>query len=162
MYLPDEARYSYLLYLPEGRNIGKAVNDAMKAIESENEELKGVLPQTYTRFENDVLVALLKHFSNIPMDIEGDVFGKIYEYFLGEFAMSEGKKGGEFLLLLPLLNSLWRSSNPFMVESTIPQADQVVCSSRALNLWNGTRKRQAQRSAFSGRKRRQRPYGSAR
>jgi len=73
MYLPDEARYSYLLNLPEGRNIGKAVNDAMKAIESEseNEELKGVLPQTYTRFENDVRVALLKHFSDIPMDYRG-------------------------------------------------------------------------------------------
>ena len=56
-----------------------------------------------------------------------------------------------FLLLLPLLNSSWRSLNPFMVESTTPQAGQVVCSSRALNLWNGTRKRQAQRSAFSGR-----------
>src|SRR3972149_1140836 len=71
MYLPDEARYSYLLNLPEGHNIGKAVNDAMKAIESENEELKGVLPQTYTRFENDVRVALLKHFSDIPMDYRG-------------------------------------------------------------------------------------------
>src|SRR5574340_659799 len=47
MYLPDEARYSYLLNLPESRNIGKTVNDVMKAIESENEELKGVLPQTY-------------------------------------------------------------------------------------------------------------------
>ncbi len=79
MYLPDEARYSYLLNLPEGHNIGKAVNDAMKAIESENEDLKGVLPQTYTRFGNDLLVALLKFFSGIPMDIEGDVFGKIYE-----------------------------------------------------------------------------------
>ena len=91
MFLPEEARYSYLLNLPEGRNIGKAVNDAMKAIESENEDLKGVLPQTYTRFENDLLVALLKLFSGIPMDIEGDVFGKIYEYFIGrdESAISE-------------------------------------------------------------------------
>lgn len=95
MYLPDEARYSYLLNLPEGKNIGKAVNDAMKAIESENDEIKGVLPQTYTRFEKDTLIALLKQFSNIHLDIEGDVFGKIYEYFLGKFAMSEGKKGNE-------------------------------------------------------------------
>jgi len=79
MYLPEEARYSYLLNLPEGKNIGKAVNNAMKAIELENDELKGVLPQTYTRFENDLLVALLKQFSNIPMDMEGDVFGKIYD-----------------------------------------------------------------------------------
>jgi type I restriction enzyme M protein len=113
MYLPDEARYSYLLNLPEGRNIGKAVNDAMKAIESENEELKGVLPQTYTRFENDVLVALLKHFSNIPMDIEGDVFGKIYEYFLGEFAMNEGKKGGEFFTPTSLVKLIVEVIEPF-------------------------------------------------
>jgi len=96
MFLPDEAHYSYLLNLPERANTGKAINDAMKAIEDENEELKGVLPRTYTRFENDVLVALLKLFSSIQMDIEGDVFGKIYEYFLGKFAASEGKKGGEF------------------------------------------------------------------
>lgn len=113
MYLPDEARYSYLLNLPEGRNIGKAVNDAMKAIESENEELKGVLPQTYARFENNVLVALLKHFSNIPMDIEGDVFGKIYEYFLGEFAMSEGKKGGEFFTPTSLVKLIVEVIEPF-------------------------------------------------
>src|SRR3990172_4321049 len=115
MYLPDEARYSYLLNLPEGRNIGKAVNDAMKAIESEseNEELKGVLPQTYTRFENDVLVALLKHFSNIPMDIEGHAFGKIYEYFLGEFAMSEGKKGGEFFTPTSLVKLIVEVIEPF-------------------------------------------------
>ncbi|MCF6155348.1 MAG: SAM-dependent DNA methyltransferase [Candidatus Brocadia sp.] len=113
MYLPDEARYSYLLNLPEGRNIGKAVNDAMKAIESENEELKGVLPQTYTRFENDLLVALLKLFSSIPMDIEGDVFGKIYEYFLGEFSMSEGKKGGEFFTPTSLVKLIVEVIEPF-------------------------------------------------
>ncbi|MBI2557119.1 MAG: SAM-dependent DNA methyltransferase, partial [Planctomycetes bacterium] len=113
MYLPDGSRYSYLLNLPEGRNIGKAVNDAMKVIESENEELKGVLPQTYTRFENDVIVALLKRFSNIPMDIEGDVFGKIYEYFLGEFAMSEGKKGGEFFTPTSLVKLIVEVIEPF-------------------------------------------------
>lgn len=96
MYLPEQARYSNLLKLPEGENIGKAVNDAMKAIEIENEELKDVLPKTYTRLDNDILISLLKTFSNIPMDVEGDVFGNIYEYFLGEFARSEGQRGGEF------------------------------------------------------------------
>lgn len=113
MHLPDEARYSFLLNLPEGRNIGKAVNEAMKAIESENEELKGILPQTYTRFENDLLVALLKLFSGIPMDIEGDVFGKIYEYFLSEFAMSEGKKGGEFFTPTSLVKLIVEVIEPF-------------------------------------------------
>jgi type I restriction enzyme M protein len=96
MYLPPAARFSKLLAMPEGENIGKAINDAMKAIEAENEELKDVLPKTYNRLENDTLFALLKNFSLIPMDVEGDTFGKIYEYFLGNFARAEGQKGGEF------------------------------------------------------------------
>jgi type I restriction enzyme M protein len=96
MYLPPEARFPVLLNLPEGANIGKAINEAMKAIEAENEELRDVLPKTYSRLENDLLVTLLKNFNSVPMDIKGDAFGKIYEYFLGKFAMSEGQKGGEF------------------------------------------------------------------
>jgi len=96
LYLPEEGRFSYLVSLPEGKDIGKAVNDAMKEIEAENEELKDVLPKTYNRLEKDVLIALLKTLSGIPMDVEGDMFGKIYEYFLGKFAMAEGQRGGEF------------------------------------------------------------------
>ncbi|MFI5093735.1 MAG: N-6 DNA methylase [Candidatus Acidiferrales bacterium] len=96
LYLPDAARFSTLLNLTEGADIGKAVNDAMKAIEAENEDLKDVLPRTYNRLEKDTLFTLLKAFNSIPMELEGDVFGKIYEYFLGNFAMKEGQKGGEF------------------------------------------------------------------
>src|SRR2546428_4620126 len=97
LYLPENARFSHLVNLPEGTDIGKAINDAMRAIEAENEELKDVLPKTYNRLENDTLFTLIKNFNSIPMDIEGDAFGKIYEYFLGNFAMKEGQKGGEFL-----------------------------------------------------------------
>jgi type I restriction enzyme M protein len=68
----------------------------MKAIEADNEDLKDVLPKTYNALEKSLLVSLLKNFASIPMTIEGDAFGKIYEYFLGNFAMSEGQKGGEF------------------------------------------------------------------
>lgn len=96
LYLPENSRFSFLLKLPEGENIGKAINEAMRAIEQENEDLKDVLPKIYNRLENDVLVNLLKIFSSIPMNIEGDVFGKIYEYFLSKFAMAEGERGGEF------------------------------------------------------------------
>jgi type I restriction enzyme M protein len=96
LYVPNEARYSTILNLPEGSNIGRAINEAMKLIESQNETLKGVLPKTYNRLDDDILIAILKLFSEIPMDIDGDVFGKIYEYFLGNFAMSEGQRGGEF------------------------------------------------------------------
>jgi len=59
MFLPDEARFSYLLNLPEGADIGKAINEAMKAIERENEDLKGILPKTYNRFGNSILVKLM-------------------------------------------------------------------------------------------------------
>ena len=52
LYLPENARFSYLLNLPEGENIGKAIVDAMKAIEADNEELKDILPKTYNRLEN--------------------------------------------------------------------------------------------------------------
>jgi type I restriction enzyme M protein len=68
----------------------------MKAIEAENEDLRDVLPKTYTTLEKSLLISLLKNFSSIPMNIEGDAFGKIYEYFLGNFAKAEGQKGGEF------------------------------------------------------------------
>ena len=113
LYLPEKSRFSYLLNLPEGENIGKAVNEAMKQIENENEELKDVLPKTYTRLENDVLIALLKLFSNIPMDIEGDVFGKIYEYFLGNFAMAEGQRGGEFFTPTSLVKLIVEIIEPY-------------------------------------------------
>jgi len=96
LYLPEQARFSTLIRLPEGADIGAAINDAMRAIEEANPDLKDVLPRTYNRFENPLLKELLKTMNSVPMDIEGDAFGKIYEYFLGHFAMSEGQKGGEF------------------------------------------------------------------
>jgi type I restriction enzyme M protein len=91
LYLPEKARFGYLLNLPEGTDIGKAINEAMKAIEADNEDLKDVLPKTYNSIDKTLLVSLLKNFAAIPMTIEGDAFGKIYEYFLSEFAMAEGQ-----------------------------------------------------------------------
>ena len=97
LYLPESARFQNLLQKPEGANIGQAINDAMRAIESVNPDLKDVLPKTYNRLENSSLVELLKIMASIPMDIEGDAFGKIYEYFLGKFAMAEGSEGRRVL-----------------------------------------------------------------
>ena len=96
MYIPPQARWTTLMNLPENTKIGKAINDVMRAIESENDDLNDVLPKTYDRLDNQVLFNLLKNFNSIPMNIEGDAFGKIYEYFLGNFAMTEGQRGGEF------------------------------------------------------------------
>jgi type I restriction enzyme M protein len=91
-----------LLNLPEEKDIAKALKEAMKAIEEYKPELEGVLPKDeyfrLTRDEKtkDIPNQLLKNFADIPADFTGDLFGQIYEYFLGEFARTEGSKGGEF------------------------------------------------------------------
>src|ERR1039458_5927086 len=113
LYLRESARFSALLDLPEGADIGKAINDAMKAIEADNEDLKDVLPRTYNRLDKELLVSLLKNFAAVPMDIEGDAFGKIYEYFLGKFAMSEGQKGGEFFTPTSIVKLIVEIIEPF-------------------------------------------------
>ncbi len=99
-YLPDYARYDYLLNLSEQENVAKKIKEAMLAIEEFKTELDGVLPKDeyvlLNKTNADTIAQLLKTFSNIPFDADGDVFGKIYEFFLGKFALSEGQKGGEF------------------------------------------------------------------
>lgn len=118
VFLPEEARFSNLLALQEGQDVGKAINDAMRAIEKENPDLADVLPKSYHILESKTLTSLLKTMASISLDKGGDTFGLIYEpseasqtvpagspkgkhdsdyqYFLGKFAMSEGQKGGEF------------------------------------------------------------------
>jgi len=113
MYIPDEARWSTLMKLPESANIGKTINDAMRAIEAENDDLKDVLPKTYNRLSNQVLFNLLKNFNLVPMDIEGDAFGQIYEYFLGNFAMAEGQRGGEFFTPTSLVKLIVEIIEPY-------------------------------------------------
>ena len=99
-YLPEHARYEHLLNLPEEKNIAKALKEAMKAIEEYKPELEGVLPKdeyaALTRTDKTIPQALLRTFADIPANATGDLFGQIYEYFLSEFARSEGQKGGEF------------------------------------------------------------------
>lgn len=113
LYLPESARFSALIQLPEGGNIGAAINDAMRAIEAENPDLKDVLPKTYNRFDNALLKELLKTMNSVPMDIEGDAFGKIYEYFLGNFARAEGQKGGEFFTPTAIVQLIVGIIEPF-------------------------------------------------
>ncbi len=99
-YLPPHARYDYLLDLPEKEDIAKRIKEAMQDIEKYKPELDGVLPKDeyipLTRTDKTIPAQLLKNFSNIPRDASGDMLGKIYEYFLGNFALAEGQGGGEF------------------------------------------------------------------
>jgi type I restriction enzyme M protein len=96
LYLVPNARFDYLRDLPEGADAGKIVNEAMADIEKYNPQSAGVLPRTYQIFNSTLLKELLKRVSEIPASLDYDAFGRIYEYFLGEFARSEGQKGGEF------------------------------------------------------------------
>lgn len=94
IFLPEKARFSYLQTLTDGDVIGLAINEAMKAVEEENVDLKGALPRNYIPLGNKVLLELIKLLG--PVDLSGDAFGKVYEYFLGNFAIKEGQKGGVF------------------------------------------------------------------
>jgi len=103
LYIPDTARYDYLKDLPEGDQdnpIDKAVIQAMKDIEKYVVSLKDTLPKdeffAITRKGQSLLKQLLKLFSTIPDDSNGDLLGKIYEFFLGKFGLEEAQKGGEF------------------------------------------------------------------
>ena len=111
LYLPEEAQYDYLLNLPEDissmglvniaghpmNSLGEVVNNAMELIENQSEQLKGVLPKTYTDFSNDILGHILRIFSNSVLDdVGGDIVGRIYEYFLNKFAKNIASDDGVF------------------------------------------------------------------
>lgn len=111
LYLPEAARFSHLLCLPEGANLGKAVGQAMALVEEHNPELKGVLPRGYNLLPNATLVELLRLLA--PLDLEGDAFGKVYEYFLGNFALKEGQKGGVFYTPTSIVRLIVEILQPF-------------------------------------------------
>jgi type I restriction enzyme M protein len=101
-WVPKEARWSHLQANAKQPSIGKMIDDAMIAIEKRNESLKGVLPKDYARpaLNAVMLGELIDLISGIALGQEKgearDVLGRVYEYFLGQFAGSEGKRGGEF------------------------------------------------------------------
>ncbi|MFN9628127.1 MAG: N-6 DNA methylase [Planctomycetota bacterium] len=113
LYLSPEARFDYLLNLPEASDIGAKVNSAMCEVEKHNPQLAGVLPKTYNLFTSTLLKELLKKISEIPATLDFDAFGRIYEYFLGEFAMSEGQGGGEFYTPASIVQLLAQVIEPF-------------------------------------------------
>ncbi len=123
-YLPEHARYSYLLDLPEDQDIAKAIEKAMESIEEYRPELAGSLPKheyyrlTRTEQMKTLPFDLLRQFDNIPDDTTGDLFGHIYEYFLGKFALAEGQGGGTFFTP--------RSVVRLMVEIIEPHGGSVL------------------------------------
>lgn len=111
LFLPKDAQYSYLVSLPadissqnltndEGHvmnSLGEVVNNAMELIEQQSEQLIGVLPKDYTIFSDALLAELLRIFNNNALDdVDGDVIGRIYEYFLNKFAKTIASDDGVF------------------------------------------------------------------
>jgi len=122
-YLPDEAKYEYLLNLPERVNLAQKVKEAMEALEKYTAELADTLPKDvyYNVNSQDdplVLAKLLKSFKDIPADVNLDIFGEIYEYFLGKFALAEGQGGGEFFTPATVVR--------YMVEVLAPTEGKIL------------------------------------
>ena len=113
LFVPDEARLSYLVSLPEEHDLGAAVDTAMRLIETNNPDLKDVLPKGYQRLEKSTLVELLRLFSPLPRKLSGDAFGLIYEDFLSNFAKSEGRLGGEFFTPYSIVRLIVEIIEPF-------------------------------------------------
>jgi type I restriction enzyme M protein len=118
-WVPKEARWSHLLARAKLPAIGKDVDDAMVAIERDNPALKGVLPKDYARphLDKQRLGGLIDLIGNIGLgDKENrskDILGGVYEYFLGQFASKEGKKGGEFYTPRGVVKLLVEMIQPF-------------------------------------------------
>lgn len=98
IFLPEEAQFPYLVGIPDGEDRGQTIVEAMEAIERDYPALNGVLPkQEYIELGNDDLGGLLRTFNDPSLDkADGDVFGRIYEYFLTQFAGDKAHDGGEF------------------------------------------------------------------
>ncbi len=98
LYLQEKAQFEYLVSLPSEQDRAKAIIDAMESIETDYDGLKGVLPKSeYQELDNDVLGNLLRTFNDPALEsADGDVFGRIYEYFLTGFAGLKAHDGGEF------------------------------------------------------------------
>ncbi|MCB9973744.1 MAG: SAM-dependent DNA methyltransferase [Rhodospirillales bacterium] len=107
MMLPETAQYDYLANLPESTDINEAVNEAMRSIEAEYTDLAGILPKNYQELDSDLLRELIRVFNKDSVKtLTGDVFGRIYEYFLMKFSMSGAgaQEGGEFFTPPSLVN----------------------------------------------------------
>ncbi len=118
-YLPSEARYENLLDLTDADNVQQTVIAAMTAFEEENKSLEVSLPKNeYLKIPHKTLRDILNIVSEITF-VEGDAFGKIYEYFLGKFALSEGAKGGEFYTPTSVVKLIVEVIEPFKADGRV-------------------------------------------
>ena len=121
IFLPKEARFDYLVSLPDNvadlnlksktgedmNSLGEVVNNAMELIESQSRQLEGILPKEYTVFSDSLLSQILRIFNNDALnEVGGDVIGRIYEYFLNKFAKNVAQDDGVFFTPKSLVNMI--------------------------------------------------------
>lgn len=127
LFLPKEAKYDWLVNLPENiasanlkniagqpmNSLGEVVNNAMELVEQQSEQLTGVLPKSYTDFSDELLGELLRIFNNNALDeVGGDVIGRIYEYFLNKFAKNIASDDGVFFTPKSLVKMIVNTLEP--------------------------------------------------
>lgn len=113
LFLSEEGRLSHLVNLPEEEDLGEALDTAMRLVETHNPELKGVLPRGYQRLQKSTITEMLRLFAPLPRTLSGDAFGLIYEDFLSNFAMAEGRLGGEFFTPYSIVRLIVEIIEPF-------------------------------------------------
>lgn len=137
IFLPEKARYDYLLNLPDDADCGKAVNEAMDLIEAESTQLKGILPKTYTSFRNDLLKELLRIFNNSALnEINDDILGRIYEYFLNKFASAIASDDGVFFTpksLVKMIVNVIEPTHGIVLDPACGSGGMFVSSSDFVN-----------------------------
>ncbi len=137
IFLPEKARYDYLLNLPDDADSGKAVNEAMELIEGESAQLKGILPKTYTSFRNDLLKELLRIFNNSALnEINDDILGRIYEYFLNKFASAIASDDGVFFTpksLVKMIVNIIEPTHGTLLDPACGSGGMFVSSSDFVN-----------------------------
>lgn len=118
-FVPPTARWSYIQSRSKLPTIGEDLDNAMEAIEKENNPLKGILPKVFARpnLDKQSLGGLIDLISNTQLSEEADktkdLLGRIYEYFLGEFALAEGKKGGQFYTPKSIVKTMVEMIEPY-------------------------------------------------
>lgn len=143
-WVPQEARWPHLQANAKQPVIGTLIDDAMRAIEKDNESLKGVLPKDYARpaLNKIMLGELIDLISGIALNQQGDpsrdILGRVYEYFLGQFAGAEGKRGGEFYTPRSVVRVLVEMLEPIKAACTTPVAARAACLCNPKNSYRNT------------------------
>lgn len=151
LYLPKEAQYDYLLNLPEDistaglvnkdghtmNSLGEVINNAMHLIEDQSEQLVGVLPKTYTDFSDEILSELLRIFNNSALDeVDGDIIGRIYEYFLDKFAKNIASDDGVFFTpksLVKMIVNIIEPTSGVLLDPTCGSGGMFIQSGDFVN-----------------------------